>query len=297
MRQFWRSRWLAVCLTVAIGGGMVRAGAVLSSATTVLDVYGTVYDAGSGSSLAYYSDNPAQGIGWQSPNSASLGRADAATAPGVGSISANGSSTIAVLPSREAFTAISGTTAAAATAAVSTANTWSDTHFFGQAYGSFVLDADYNFTLTVTLAPHTSVTATAAAGGFASARAVGSYSLRGDSGSVAYGYSGSYTQGDYAGPVDYGFGSLNDLPHASGYAGTVTVTGVLHAGNYNYLFESDAFAYAEGAGSSASASDPLYFDLELAPLNPVPEPATCAMLGSGVLTLAGYGWRRKKAAA
>jgi hypothetical protein len=103
-------------------------------------------------------------------------------------------------------------------------------------------------------------------------------------------------------------GSSWDSTGGNGWAGhnfnTGTVTGILSPGTYSFDARVDGNTYNTGSFSSGHFGSfgnfidqtyPVSADFSLT-LTPLPEPASMTLLGVGLLTLAGYGWRRRQVA-
>jgi hypothetical protein len=99
----------------------------------------------------------------------------------------------------------------------------------------------------------------------------------------------------------FGITGGNPSTDYHGYIGALTTTtGTLSAGTHTLTFEVgdvndqqlDSAVFLANLRTSTNDGGPITGEL-----NPVPEPATMTMLGMGVFTMAGYGWRRRKAAA
>jgi hypothetical protein len=67
-------------------------------------------------------------------------------------------------------------------------------------------------------------------------------------------------------------------------------SGILHAGTYTLSANVNTFQSTSGSASATGFAD-VNFNLDLVL---VPEPSTLGLLGVGVLSLAGYGWMRRR---
>jgi hypothetical protein len=95
----------------------------------------------------------------------------------------------------------------------------------------------------------------------------------------------------------------------SGWVGFVSntgnLTGILPAGTYSFNFQAEGNTFNTNPGASSSGhygnfgnftgqTYPASADFTLL-LTPLPEPTTMMLLGAGLVALAGYGWRRRRA--
>jgi hypothetical protein len=177
--------------------------------------------------------------------------------------------------------------------------------------GFFELSTSYNFVFTMNLTDFTVSATSSGLGDRAFAQSGASFLLE----SLSYPYdpfsefsnfvfigTSSLTAESRDGSAQslvssgYKYNYYNGMGKVVGFNSSITLTGVLGPGVYQYIMSGSAHAEASGSSAYAVANDPVSFDLVLTPAS-VPEPSTLALLGVGAMGLLGGAWRKRRARA
>jgi hypothetical protein len=289
-----------VCLAGLLLGGTstVRAGAVLVSGSASSTNSGSVItDVAPITILGQFYDPSSSSVGSPFPNSATATVTDSASPTPGGSISASGSTTLTLSPTANNFTLLTAPASASTSASVNnTVYTSSEVNNTTISGGEFTLAAPSAFTLTVTFnGQASSAAAPGSATGMNNTTYVeGNYNLYDNTNYTYYAQGYNQVLNPYAGATNV-YSGYNYVTNTSGYTPTTVISGVLPAGDYSFfsrvISDSMAFGYSANAATSGSQS----YTLTLSPAA-APEPASLTLLGLGAVSLAGYGWRRRKQA-
>jgi hypothetical protein len=251
----------------ALAAPRAHAGPILDPSSYIMSYnLGQVYDQ-NGSYLGGYTDEPQQSQG-TSPTVSSSSTQSYTSPSGDVTITGNTSGTASATPSPTSFSSFQFT-ASALTTATNTGsgvtNQQTDTFYSG----TFTLDKTYNYKLNISGTQSSSSTATS------------SNDAAYSTGYLIDNSTSSYV-GNYAAYSRYNGTDSSNSP--------VSSSGTLGPGTYTIWGDAQVEHYS-AANTTDNAT--ISYSLQLSPAA-TPEPASLTLLGLGAVSLAGYGWRRRK---
>lgn len=209
------------------------------------------------------------------------------------------------------FPALTATATQSASVSNAAGNTQSSGFSQAGNYGYFQLLTPYNFVFTMNLTDFSASASTSGPGDYASATSGAGFLLE----SLSYPYdpfspfsdyvfigtnfvTATSEDGDPQSLAYQGYIYNTGTGLADGYHPSITLSGVLGPGIYQYIMSGSASAEVSGTNAFASATDPISFRLSLSPRSAsAPEPSSIAIFSLTIVCLAGRSVLRRSRAA